>query len=84
MNHSLAVVRHRARRARVTRDHRIKSPLVSLLTTTRYNTESTTTTRSERTYRRPESPRSVVSCCRKLAFVEFKCTRSAPWGGLNH
>jgi hypothetical protein len=21
----------------------------------------------------------VVSCCRKLAFVEFKCTRSAPW-----
>ena len=26
MNHSLAAVRHRARRARVTRDHRIKSP----------------------------------------------------------
>jgi hypothetical protein len=26
MNHSLATVRHRARRARVTRDHRIKSP----------------------------------------------------------
>ena len=25
MNHSLAAVRHRARRARVTRDHRIKS-----------------------------------------------------------
>ena len=27
LNHSLATVRHRARRARVTRDHRIKSPL---------------------------------------------------------
>ena len=27
MNHSLAAVRHRARRAQVTRDHRIKSPL---------------------------------------------------------
>ena len=27
MNHSLTVGRHRARRARVTRDHRIKSPL---------------------------------------------------------
>ena len=26
MNHSLTVGRHRARRARVTRDHRIKSP----------------------------------------------------------
>jgi len=26
MNHSLVAVRHRARRARVTRDHRIKSP----------------------------------------------------------
>ena len=27
LNHSLVTVRHRARRARVTRDHRIKSPL---------------------------------------------------------
>jgi len=27
LNHSLATVRHRAGRARVTRDHRIKSPL---------------------------------------------------------
>ena len=27
MSHSLVAVRHRARRARITRDHRIKSPL---------------------------------------------------------
>ena len=29
MNHSLATVRHRARRARVTQDHRIKSPRIA-------------------------------------------------------
>jgi len=33
MNHSLTVGRHRARRARVTRDHRIKSPTGGLSTT---------------------------------------------------
>ena len=39
MNHSLVAVRHRARRARVTRNHRIKSPQVSLLTTMAYDSE---------------------------------------------
>ncbi len=65
-----------------TRDHRIKSPLVSLLTTTSYNTQPFATTRIECTYERPGSPRCVVSCCRELASVEFKCTRSAPWKAL--
>ena len=37
MNHSLTVGRHCARRARVTRDHQIKSPLANLLTTIIYN-----------------------------------------------
>jgi len=78
MNHSLTVGRHRARRARVTRDHRIKSPLVNLLITVFYNTRQHSTTRTEGTYERPRSPRCVVYCCRKMAFVEFKCTRSAP------
>ena len=32
MNHSLTVGRHRARRARETRDHRIKSPVSTLFT----------------------------------------------------
>ena len=31
MNHSLTVGRHHARRARVTRDHRIKSPTVNAM-----------------------------------------------------
>jgi len=79
MNHSLTVGRHRARRARVTRDHRIKSPLVSLLFTMFNNNLQHSTTRTQWTYEQPRSPRSVVSYCREWAFVEFKCTRSAPW-----
>jgi len=58
---------------------KILSPELSLLITIGYSTEQHSTTRNEGTYKRPGSPRSVVSCCRKLAFVEFKCTRSAPW-----
>ena len=80
LNHSLATVRHRAHRARVTRDHRIKSPSVSPLITISYNSELASTTRNEGAYWPPGSPRIVVSCCQELAFVEFKCTRSAPWG----
>jgi hypothetical protein len=38
MKHSLATVQARAPCARATRDHRIKSQLVSLLTTISYNT----------------------------------------------
>jgi hypothetical protein len=37
MNHSLTAERHRARRARVTRDHRIKSPRPYLLKLFRIN-----------------------------------------------
>jgi len=59
---------------------KILSPEVSLLTTVVYNTEQHSTTRSEETYKQPGSPRSVVCCCRILAFVEFKCTRSALLG----
>ena len=55
------------------------NPEVSLLITISYNTQSLVTTRNVCTYKQPRSPRSVVSCCRELAFVEFKCTRSAPW-----
>jgi len=57
----------------------IRSPHASLLLTTAYNTEQHSTTRAEGTYERSRSPRSVVACCRELAFVESKCTRSAPW-----
>ena len=59
------------------------NPEVSLLITISYNTQSLVTTRNVCTYDRPRSPRSVVSCCRKLTFVEFKCTRSAPWRGVS-
>ena len=60
--------------------HKILSPAVSLLITIVYSTEQHSTTRNEWTYKRCRSPWSVVSCWRELAFVEFKCTRSAPWG----
>ena len=44
MNHSLAAVRHRARRARVTRDHRITSPVNSLSATIYTNNPQHSTT----------------------------------------
>jgi hypothetical protein len=47
-----------------------------------YNTEQHPTTRTQGTYWRLASPPSVVRCCRRLAFVEFKCTRSALLGGV--
>ena len=78
MNHSLAAVRHRARRARVTQDHRIKSPTVSLLTTTIYNTESTTTTSN------PLSFNALIDSCftggswLELRLVEHECPTSVP------
>ena len=55
------------------------NPELSLLTTTSYNTQSLITIRSKGTYEQSKSPRSVACCCRELAFVEFKCTRSALW-----
>jgi len=64
-----------------TRDHRIKSPFISLFITIFYNTKQHSTIRTEGTCKRLESPRSVVRYCRISAFVEFKCTRSAPWRG---
>jgi len=58
--------------------HKILSPALSLLTTVVYNAVQHSTTRDEGTYEQPKSPRSVVHYCRKLPFVEFKCTMSAP------
>ena len=59
--------------------NKILSPALSLLTTIIYNTEPMSTIRNEETYEHSKLATCVVSCCRKLAFVEFKCTRSAPW-----
>jgi hypothetical protein len=58
--------------------HKILSPALSLLITIDYNTEQHSTIRNEWTCEQPRSPRIVVSCWRILAFVEFKCTMSAP------
>ena len=54
----------------------------SLLITTVHNTKSDATARNASTYERLVQLRIVVSCYRRLAFVEFKCTRSAPWSTL--
>jgi len=55
MNHSLAVGSHRARRARVTRDHRIKSPVSALFASIYDNILQHFTTR-QTTQRRGVTP----------------------------
>jgi hypothetical protein len=79
MNHSLVAVRHRARRARVTRDHRIESPVTTLFTTAYTNNPQHSTTR-QTTQRRGLTPHSLDGdYWRLLGEVGGKCPMSVPW-----
>ena len=82
MNHSLAVGSHRARRARVTRDHRIKSPVSALFASIYDNILQHFTTR-QTTQRRELPPRCFDGgCWRLLAKIEGYCPMSVPRRGV--
>lgn len=76
-SHPLVTVWRRTRRVRATPNLLIRSQLLSLLITIIYNTIQHSTTRVTWVCERLRSAQSVVRCCPKLAFVEFKFTVAA-------